>query len=82
MTKFKEAELLYVVGASRAKVNMAEDQVQITSADVLFLEEEQHKKIISSEEEIRAEAQKRSHQDKVAKVKELEDQIKKLGRLQ
>lgn len=80
--KAREDELSHAVDASRAKVSVAEDQASITSACMLSLEEEHEKKVVPIEEEIRAEAQACSHQDKAGKVKEFEDRIKKLGHLQ
>lgn len=60
---------------------MTDEQAQIVSAYEMSLEEEQKRKILLSEDKIWVEAQERSHNDKVEKVKSLEDQFKKMGDL-
>lgn len=80
--KASEAELSQAPEASRPKVNVSEEQVQIASALVLPLEEEWKKKILPSEEEIRAAAQECLYHDKAKKVKALEDQISRMVDLQ
>lgn len=80
--KAGETKLLQVVKASREEMHAAEDQASIASACVSSLEDEWQRKMVLSEEEIRAEARERLHQDKADRVKELEEHIKKLGYLQ
>lgn len=69
----REAKLLHVVEASRVGVNMAIEQAQITSACILSLEEERHRKVVLSKEEIRAKARECLHQDKAKMEKVLGD---------
>lgn len=54
----------------------------MSSACLVSLEEEVQKLAALSQDIIRVEAWERLHQDEADKVKKLEDQLKKLGRLQ
>lgn len=69
------------VEASRGETRIAEDRATITAACVLSVEVEEGRKEASSKE-IRAEAREHLYKDQTDRVKELEDQIKRLARLQ
>lgn len=81
-TKAREAKPSRAVEGSQVEVNVAENQASIASACVLSFENARQRMMALSEEEIKAEAHERLHQDKAGNVKELEDQIKKLGHFQ
>lgn len=80
--KAREAELLKATEASRVQAGEAEDRAMIASACMMSLEEERLRTIALSPDELRDEAREHLHHAKVDKVNELQDQIKKLGRLE
>lgn len=80
--KDREAELSQALEASRSDVNATKEQVQIASTLVLSFEEEQKKKTLPSEEEIKPKAQECLYHDKAEKVKALKDQIRRMANLQ
>lgn len=80
--KARKAELLKVTEASRVQASEAEDQTMMTSTFVMFLEEERSMMIVPSPDELRAKTRERLYKAKAGKVKKLEDEIKKLGRLE
>lgn len=66
--KDREDELSQAIEAFWAVVNVTDEQSQIAFACVLSLEEERTKKVLPSEEEIKAKAQECLHQDKVFSI--------------
>lgn len=80
--KAKKTELTPGVEASREEMHVAEDRASIATVCALSLEVKEERKAASSEEDRRVEAQERLHKDQADRVRELEDQIKRLARLQ
>lgn len=67
---------------SRVQARETADKVLIASTCLISLEKELQKMMAPSQDAIRAKGKEHLHQGKADKVKELEGQIKKLGRLQ